>query len=182
MRLNGAGDCCSRCVPSAMPARHCLGTLGAARLLAVLVLSLTVCGGADAAAPCRGYPAVASRALKPRVEALRLIEREAADRLRGLDTRTFDYLAGQARAAAVAIDDPKALQDEDDLGRCPEPVAHVRRVCGMAALALGAALAERAAGAASAVSTQAYGEAMAICESFMGLAPLNSAFRTPGER
>jgi hypothetical protein len=182
MRLNGAGDCPSRCVPSVTPARHRLGIHGAARLLVVLIVSLAACGAAAAAAPCRGYPAVAARALKPRVEALRLIEREAVDRLRGLDTRTFDYLAGQARGAAATIDDAKALQDEDGLGRCPEPVAHVRRVCGMAALALAAALAEQAAGAASAVSKQAYGEAMAICEGFMGLAPLDSAFRIPDAR
>jgi hypothetical protein len=182
MRLNGAGDRPSRCVPSVMRARHRLGTDGAARLLAVLVVSLTVYGGTAAAAPCRDYPTVAARAIKSRVEALRLIEREAADRLRGLDTRTFDYLAGQARAAAATIDDAKALQDEDGLGRCPEPVAHVRRVCGMAALALAAALAEQAGGAASAVLKQAYGEAMAICESFMGLAPLDSAFRIPDAR
>jgi hypothetical protein len=165
-----------------MRTRRRPGTDDPARLLAVLAVLLAVCGQAVAAAPCRDYPAVVVHALKPRVEALRLIEREAADRLRGLDTRTFDYLAGQARAAAATIDDAKALQDEDGLGHCPEPVAHVRRVCGIAALALAAVLDEQAAGGASAISKQAYGEAMAICESFTRSTPLSSVFRMPDAR
>jgi hypothetical protein len=147
-------------------------------LVALLSLGVTlVASETRAAAPCQGYPAAASRAIKPRVEALRLIEREGADRLTGLDTRTFGYLAGQARAAAAAIDDAKALAEEDGLARCPDAVPHVRRICGVAALALASALEEQAAGAASAASKQAYGQAMTICEGFIGLAPLHSAFR-----
>jgi hypothetical protein len=153
--------------------------LGVPRILPILVVLLGGCGQAVAAPPCHGYPALAARAIKSRVEALRLIEREAADRLLGLDTRTFEYLVGQARAVAETIDDAKALQDEDGLGRCPEPVPHVRRVCGIAALALAWTLTEQAAGAAGAMSKQAYGEAMPLCESFMGLAPLAGAIRRP---
>jgi hypothetical protein len=133
---------------------------------------------AAAAAPCQGYPALAARAIKPRVEALRLVEREGAGRLIGLDTRTFDYLVGQARAVAAVIDDTKGLEDEDGLARCPDAVPHVRRVCGVAALALASALEEQAAGAASVAARQAYGQAMPICEGLIGLAPLHSAFRT----
>jgi hypothetical protein len=129
------------------------------------------------AAPCRNYPAAAARAIKPRVEALRLIEREAADRLSGLDTRPWPYLIGQARAASAAIGEPRALQDEDGLERCPEAVPHVRRVCATAALALAGALEDEAAGAATPISKQAYGQAMAICEGFMRLAPLQSVWR-----
>ncbi len=101
------------------------------------------------AAPCGNYPAVAARAIKPRVEALRLLEREAADRRAGLDTRAWPYLVGQARAVAAAIGEPRALQDEDGLDRCPDPVPHVRRVCASAALALAGVLEEEAAGATS---------------------------------
>jgi hypothetical protein len=144
--------------------------------LAALALLLSV-SAASAAAPCRNYPQLAARAIKPRVEALRLIEREAADRLSGLDTRPWPYLIGQARAAAAAIGEPRALQDEDGLERCPEAVPHVRRVCATAALALAGALAEEAAGAATPISKQAYGQAMAICEGFMQLAPLQSVWR-----
>jgi hypothetical protein len=142
--------------------------------LAILCASLAA---AAAAAPCRNYPAAAARAIKPRVEALRLVEREAADRLVGLDTRPFPYLVGQARAAAGAIGEVRALQDEDGLDRCPEAVPHVRRVCASAALALAGALEEQAAGAASKISKQIYAQAMALCESFMGLAPLQTALR-----
>jgi hypothetical protein len=129
------------------------------------------------AAPCRNYPAVAARAIKPRVEALRLVEREAADRQAGLDTRPWSYLVGQARAAAGAIGEARALLDEDGLDRCPDAVPHVRRVCATAALALAGALEEQAAGAATKISKQIYAQAMAICEGFLGLAPLHTALR-----
>jgi hypothetical protein len=129
------------------------------------------------AAPCRNYPAVAGRAIKPRIEALRLIEREAADRLVGLDTRPLAYLVGQAHAAAGLIGEARALQKEDGLERCPNAVPHVRRVCASAALALALALEEQAAGAVTPLSKQIFGQAMAICESFMGLAPLRTAWR-----
>jgi len=142
----------------------------------IIVFAVFVSGTAQAA-PCRNYPASAARAIKPRVEALRLVEREAADRQAGLDTRAWPYLVGQARAAAGAIGEPRALQDEDGLDRCPDAVPHVRRVCATAALALADALEEEAAGAASKISKQIYGQAMAICEGFMGLAPLRTALR-----
>src|ERR1700722_11058196 len=144
--------------------------------VAALAILLSV-SGATAAAPCRNYPAAAARAVKPRVEALRLIEREAADRLSGLDTRPFPFLVGQARGAADAIGEPRALEDEDGLDRCPDAVPRVRRVCASAALALAGALEEQARGAASQISKQIYGQAMAICEGLMGLTPLRTALR-----
>jgi hypothetical protein len=144
--------------------------------LVVLAILLLAWDSAEAAS-CRDYPAAAARAIKPRVETLRLIEREAADRLIGLDTRPFPYLAGQARAAAGAIGEGKALQEEDELGRCPDAIPHVRRVCGIAALALAGAIEEQAAGAATRVSKQAYSEAMGICEGLIGLKPLQTAVR-----
>jgi hypothetical protein len=134
-----------------------------------------------AAAPCRNYPAVVAHAIKLRVEAVRLIEREAADRLSGLDTRPWGYLVGQARASAAAIGEARALADEDGLDRCPDPVPHVRRVCATAALALAGALDEQAAGASvgvsNGISRQTYAQAMAICESFTGLPPLHTFLR-----
>jgi hypothetical protein len=153
-------------------------TVGAAKVATTLVIAFAVFAAAGAqAAPCGNYPALAARAIKPRVEALRLLEREAADRQVGLDTRPWPYLIGQARAVAADIGELRALQDEDGLDRCPDPVPHVRRVCASAALALAGALEEEAAGAASQISKQIYGQAMAICEGFMGLAPLRTALR-----
>jgi hypothetical protein len=143
-----------------------------------LIIALAVFASVGAqAAPCGNYPAVAARAIKPRVEALRLVEREAADRRVGLDTRPWPYLVGQARAVAAAVGETRALQDEDGLDRCPNPVPHVRRGCASAALALAGAIEEEAAGAASQMSKQIYGQAMAICEGFMGLTPLDTALR-----
>ena len=155
------------CLRNSREAGACIAALG------ILFSAST----ALAAAPCRNYPATAARAIKPRVEALRLTEREATDRQAGLDTRPWPYLVGQARAVAGAIGETRALQDEDGLERCPEAVPHVRRVCASAALALAGALEEEAAGAASKISKQIYGQAMAICEGFMGLAPLATALR-----
>ena len=109
---------------------------------------------------------------------MRLLEREAADRLLGLDTRPYPYLAAQARAAAAAIAQAQALQEEDALDRCPDPVPRVRRLCATAALALASAIEEQEAGEASTVYKQAYAQAMAICEGHMGLTPARSRFRT----
>src|SRR5215831_14598537 len=52
------------------------------------------------AASCGSYPKDIRAAVKKHVETLRALERETTDRLKGLDTRTFDYLAAQARAAS----------------------------------------------------------------------------------
>ncbi len=89
-------------------------------LLALAGLALLMAGsmagsGSAQAASCADYPRSASRAVKPRVEALRLIEREAADRRQGLDTRPYPYLVEQARAVAEAVGEARALQEEDDL-------------------------------------------------------------------
>jgi hypothetical protein len=150
------------------------------RALCVLAASAVLLAARDraAAASCGDYAAAAARAIKSRVEAVRLIEREAGDRLIGLDTRPFPYLAAQARAAAAAIGEGKALREEDELSRCPDPVPHVRRICAMATLALASAIEEHEAGRASTVSKQAFAEAMALCEGHMGLAPARSRFRT----
>jgi hypothetical protein len=151
----------------------------APQIVRVLIVLIAILVSVTAeAAPCRNYPTAAGRAIKPRAEALRLVEREAADRLIGLDTRPWPYLVGQARAAAAAIGEVRALQDEDGLDRCPDPVPRVRRVCLSAALALAGALEEQAAGAATAISKQIYAQAMTICEGFVGLPPLRTALRT----
>jgi hypothetical protein len=153
------------------------GRRTAAKFLITTLGILFSVSAAAAAAPCRNYPASAAHVIKPRIEAIRLLEREAADRLIGLDTRPWSYLVGQARTTAVAIGEARALQDEDGLERCPDPVPHVRRVCAIAALALAAALEEQAAGATVGISKQSYAQAMAICEGFMGLAPLHTFLR-----
>src|SRR5262245_19045612 len=127
------------------------------------------------AASCGSYPKDIRAAIKKHVETLRALERETTDRLKGLDTRTFDYLAAQARAATGAIADKDA---EETLSRCRESIPPVRRVCAEAAQALVSMIDEQAAGAATTASKQLYAQAMPRCERWMGFAPFITVFRT----
>jgi len=130
------------------------------------------------AAPCRGYPESVRSAIKNRIESLRMIEREAADRLLGLDTRTFPFLAGEARRLGDVIASPKMLKDEDDLKRCRIAVPPVRRICRSAAEGLTTLLEAQESGAVTAELKQTYADPMRQCEGFMGLQPLKTTIRT----
>jgi hypothetical protein len=143
--------------------------------LAVLVVASAPAAAQDAS--CRGYPDSVRLVVMRGVEALRLVEREAADRMVGLDTRPFDFLVGQARAAAEVIADQNALAAEEGLKRCRNHVRPLRATCRGAALALARAIEEQATGAASKPSKQAYVEAVATCERWLGLTPLKTVFR-----
>jgi hypothetical protein len=145
--------------------------------IAMVGATLTVAFDGEAAS-CRGYPEAVRAAAKNRVEALRMIEREAADRLVGLDTRTFPFLAGEARKAADAIASPNALKEEDDLKRCRNAVPPVRRICRSAAEGLAALLDAQEAGTVTSELKQTYAEAVTRCEGFMGLQPLKTTIRT----
>jgi hypothetical protein len=129
------------------------------------------------AASCRGYPESVRAEVKRSIEAVQRLEREAADRIKGLDTRPFAYLATQARAAADAIADQRVLDAEQELSRCRNSVSPVRTICRGAALALAQAIDEQAAGSASKSAKQAYAGAMPTCERWVGLPSLKSAFR-----
>jgi hypothetical protein len=144
--------------------------------IAVLVLVAWWPIGADAAS-CRGYPKDIRAAIKKNVEALRALEHEAADRLKGLDTRTFEYLLVQARGTAAAIGDKDALAKEEGLERCRDGAPPVRRTCAEAARALVSVIEEQTAGAASKTAKQSYAEAMPRCERLMNVMPLTTVFR-----
>src|SRR5437660_8027324 len=102
---------------------------------AVLVVLAAVLSGASTPAPaqfyaCRGYPPPQVLAqLKGRVAVMRNIEREAADRLIGLDTRPYDWLLEQAQATEAAIAVPALLTGEQELQRCRNFIRPVRRDC-----------------------------------------------------
>jgi hypothetical protein len=147
---------------------------GTAVLAAVTSLAVDV-----EAASCRSYPQDIRAAIKKHVETLRALERETTDRLKGFDTRTFDYLLGQARAAAGVIADKDALAAEQELSRCRESIPPVRRMCAEAARALVSLIEEQAAGAGNKASKQLYAEAMPRCERWMDFLPLTTVFRTP---
>jgi hypothetical protein len=144
-------------------------------LAGIMTLAVVACLSFDVeAASCRGYPQSVRAAIKKHVEVLRMLEREAADRLKGLDTRTFDYLLGRARATAAAIVDKDALAAEEGVSRCREIIPPVRRVCAEAV----SLIEEQAAGAPNKTSKQHYAEAMPRCEGWMEFAPLMTVFRT----
>jgi hypothetical protein len=130
------------------------------------------------AAQCRGYPESVRSAIKNGIESLRMIEREAADRLVGLDTRTYTFLAGEARKLTGTIANSKALKDEDELKRCRIAVPPVRRLCRSAAEGLATLLDAQEAGTGSNELKTTYAGPMGQCEGFMGLQPLKTTIRT----
>jgi hypothetical protein len=152
--------------------RRIAAAFGAAAL--VFAVSISFDAGA---ASCRGYPQGVRTAVKKQVEVLRAIEQEAADRLKGLDTRPFDYLLGRALATAQVISDQDALA-EKDLRRCREAIPPMRPVCAEAAQALVTLIEAHGIGAASSRSQQAYARAMPQCERWLDFAPLVTVFRT----
>jgi hypothetical protein len=153
-------------------------------------MALWLLAGAMLAAPatpasaqlysCRGYPPseVLSQ-VKAQVEVLRRLEREAADRLSGADTRTFEWLLGQTRAAAAAIAVPALLAAEGELDRCRNLVRPLRRECANAAAALVRLIERLAANEPADEAKAAYAQAVPACERSCGLKPIDTAFRTP---
>ena len=145
----------------------------------ITVLVLVAWWPIDAgAASCRGYLQDIRAAIKKHVEVLRALEHEAADRLKGLDTRTFEYLLLQTRATAAAIADKDALAKEESLERCRDGAPPVRRTCAEAARTLVSVIEEQAAGTASKAAKQSYAEAMPRCERLMNVMPLATVFRS----
>jgi hypothetical protein len=139
---------------------------------------------------CRGYP---SRAvvgeIKLRVETLRRTEREAADRLIGLDTRPYEWLLDQARKAQSEIAVPALLEAEEQLKRCRNYIRPVRAGCGAAASALVRVIEEIMVDEADKDETKgdkkatgsearkAFGEIMPHCEREVSLTPLDTTLR-----
>jgi hypothetical protein len=148
-------------------------------VLAALYLPSARAAPAPASAySCRGYPPAALLVqIKTRVEALRRIEREAADRLVGLDTRPYDWLLEQARAAEAAIAEPVALAAEDELRRCRNFILPLRRDCTKAATALVRVIDELNSGEASKEAKQALAQTMPNCERMFRFMPLDTRLR-----
>jgi hypothetical protein len=151
-----------------------------ARVLAALLLAVVLTDPAAAQLySCRSYPpSNVVVQIKAGVEAMRRIEREAADRLTGLDTRPYDWLHEQARAAEAAIAVPALLAGEDALMRCRNFVRPLRRDCAVAAAALVRVIGELVAGEATGEAKTAYAQTMPHCERTTALTPLDTALRT----
>jgi hypothetical protein len=149
-----------------------------------LTLAILLALSAPAAAQtydCRRYPpAEVAASLKTQVEAMRKIEIETADRMRGLDTRPYDWLLEQARAAENAIAVKALLKAEDALfDRCRNSIRPVRRGCAASSAALVEVIDELATvGRARRESRQVYLQTMPLCERWLGLKPQESELRT----
>jgi hypothetical protein len=138
-------------------------------------------------ASCRRYPPRAVLAeIKGRVETLRRTEREAADRLIGLDTRPYDWLLGQARSAEAVIAVPALLAAEGEaLQKCRVFIPPLRRDCAIAAGALVRVIEDLVAGEPTNEARMALAQTMPHCERAAGLTPIDTALRalaSPPER
>jgi hypothetical protein len=131
------------------------------------------------AASCRNFAREAQAAIGKSAASLQKIEHEASDRLKGLDSRPFDYLLGEARKITAIIADPAALKDEESLARCRNATRPVRKLCAEAAQMLVDVLESHVAAPAAApdYDKPRYATVMAECEKSMDLKPLKSVIR-----
>ena len=129
------------------------------------------------AASCRWFARDAQAAIGTHVAALQRIEHEASDRLKGLDSRPFDFLLGEARKTTAIIADRAALKDEEELARCRNATRPIRKICAGAAQALVDILDKHVASAKPEYDKPPYAAAMAACEQALGRRQLKSAIR-----
>src|SRR5262249_45960181 len=140
------------------------------------------------AASCDSDPKDVRAAIKKHVETMRALEREEADRLKGLDTRTLDYLIVQTRAISTHAQRPvgaevlrqnNACAAKEEYSGVSKRIPPVRRVCEEAVKAWASLIEARPAGTADKAPKQLYAQAMPQCERWMDFPPLNTVFRTP---
>jgi len=143
-------------------------------LSAVCLVFLTCHASAQS---CKNFSAEARAAIGSHVAALRRIEHEASDRLKGRDSRPFEYLAGEARKTTAIIASPAALKLEEQLERCRNSTAPIRKICAGAAQMLADVLEKHVANAKPDYDRPQYAAAMEACEKPMGLKALKSAIR-----
>ena len=132
------------------------------------------------AADCRWHGRDAQKAIKVHVAAMQRYELEASDRLKGLDSRPFDFLLGEARKTTTIIADPRAIEDEKGLERCRNLTNPIRKVCAIAAEALVEILDKHVKTEKPDYDRAAFAQAAGACEKFMGLKPVNSSIRGTG--
>ena len=183
-------------------ARRLVLGFAAAALLSVLPTPLA----AQHLYDCRGYPSRGVvRDIALRVEAMRRLERETADRLVGLDTRPYAWLLEQARKAESEIAVPALLEAERSLDRCRNNIRPLRAGCASAASALVRVIEEIIAAEAKpdkkpdvkkddsqrdrqddtkddkknagSEARKAFAQVMPICERAVSLAPLDTTLR-----
>ena len=124
---------------------------------------------------CAGFTKSNRSQLLPPAEALRAVEREASDRLKGLDSRPFDFLRDAAKGAAASIAEPGALAHEDEMNACWTRPA--RSLCAKAAVLLVGLLEKLIASGKPDDDKPAYAAAIGRCESALDLKPLRTLIR-----
>ncbi len=129
------------------------------------------------AASCRWFGKEAQSAIKHHIAALQRYEHEASDRLKGRDSRPFEFLRDEAKKAAAIIAEPRALADEEELKRCRNATQPIRKICAEATQRLVEIFEKHAADSKPDYDKPRYASAMAECEKLMDLKPLKSAIR-----
>ena len=129
------------------------------------------------AASCRWFGKEAQSAIKDHVAALQRYEHETSDRLKGLDSRPFEFLRDEAKKTAAIIAEPKALADEEDLKRCRNATHPIRKICADASGLLVEILEKHVGDPKPDYDKPRYATAMAECEKLMDLKPLKSVLR-----
>jgi hypothetical protein len=125
---------------------------------------------------CRNYLQSARADIGKYVATMQRYEHEASDRLKGLDSRPFDFLASEARKTAAIIADP-ALQGAGGSKDCRDPTQPVRRICTDAAQAWVGVLEKYVAGPKPDYDKQRFAATVEDCEKLMDLKPLKSVIR-----
>lgn len=147
----------------------------------VLAISCVIIFASDAsAADCRWFGRNAQNAIKAHVEALQRLEFEASDRLKGLDSRPFDFLLGEARKTTTIIADARAIEAEKELQRCRNATQPIRAICAAAAEKLVEILDQHVKSEKPDYDKAAFAQAAAACEKFMDLKPVKSSLRGTG--
>jgi hypothetical protein len=126
---------------------------------------------------CRWFGREAQAAIGKPVALLQRLEHEASDRLKGLDSRPFEFLRDEARKTTAIVADPAALKLEEGLARCRNATQPIRKLCAGAAQLLVDILDKHVAGPKPDYDKPQYAAAIAECEKLMDLKPLKSAIR-----
>lgn len=129
------------------------------------------------AADCRWHGRNTRNAIATHVAALQRIEHEASDRIKGLDSRPFDFLLGEARKTMAIIAAPAALEDEKTLERCRNATRPIRKLCADAGQMLVDILDRHVASEKPEYDKPRYALLMAECAKAMDLKPLKSVIR-----
>jgi hypothetical protein len=144
----------------------------------VLAVACSIFMISDAnAQDCRRFLQTARAAIGGEVSALRRIEHEASDRLKGLDSRPFEVLRDEARKTTAVIANPGALKLEELLKACRNWTVPVRKICADAGELLAGILDKHVAAPKPDYDKPAYAAAMGACERLMDVKPLASAIR-----